>query len=156
MDAATRHDWVERAVRVVAEVFPSNEIAPWSLSQRYVLNALTCLGHAEQVQMESHNVWLLRYNVARYLSQRGQYTEAEVLYQQVLSSSEKLLGTEHPETLNTRHALALLYKDQGKYTEAEVLYQQVLSSQEKLLGTEHPHTLGTRHNQALLFTDQVK
>ncbi len=111
MDAATRQDWVERAVRVVGDVFPSNEIAPWSLSQRYVLNALTCLDHAEQVQMESDNVWLLRSNVAYYLSQRGQYSEAEVLYQQVLRSREKLLGAEHPDTLRIRHNLANLRKD---------------------------------------------
>ena len=156
MDVFTREHWTHVAIRVVSEVFPFNEVAPWRQSQRYILDALTSLEHADQFQMEPLEATHLRFNVASYFHNRGQYVSAQALYEQVLRIREQQLGVEHLDTLYTRHNLARLYADQGKYEQAQALYEQVLRSAEQQLGVEHPDTLTTHHNLASLYADQGK
>ena len=155
MDVPTRRHWNTIALQIVSDAFPSNEIAPWTMSQRYITDALTCLEHAAQLHLDEETN-ALRSNVAVYFSNRGQYHLAQALYEQVLLSYERQLGPEHPDTLGTRHNLALLYSKQGKYEQAQALYEQVLLSRERQLGPEHPDTLRTRHNLALLYSEQGK
>ena len=77
----------------------------------------------------------------RFTSSR-KYDEAEQLFRQVVQQREKVLGTEHKDTLNTKYWLArTLYEQQGKYDEAEQLFRQVVQQREKVLGTEHEDTL---------------
>jgi tetratricopeptide (TPR) repeat protein len=81
------------------------------------------------------NVVFLRIKVALYMKDRGHFTEAEILYQQVLSTTERTLGPEYPDPLIARHNLAVIYADQGKHEQAENIYQQILSSYEQALGS---------------------
>ncbi|MFC1635711.1 tetratricopeptide repeat protein [Planctomycetota bacterium] len=46
----------------------------------------------------------------------------------------------HPDTLETKNDLAVLYKEQGDYDKAEPLLIQALEGRLKLVNT-HPHTL---------------
>jgi tetratricopeptide (TPR) repeat protein len=85
---------------------------------------------------------------------QGRYREAEPLYQRVLTGYEKVLGTEHLDTLTSVNDLALLYWAQGRYDEAESLYQRALTGYGKVLGTEHPKTLINISNLANLYRDQ--
>src|SRR6266550_2772408 len=52
-------------------------------------------------------------------------------------------GGEHPETLATRHDLAVLFEAERRHAEAEVLFGQVLRSRRSVLGQTHPDTLNT-------------
>ena len=55
---------------------------------------------------------------------------------------KKLLGPEHPSTLNSMGNLASTYRYQGKWNEAEQLEAQVMDLSKKLLGPDwHPHAL---------------
>ncbi|WP_369690030.1 tetratricopeptide repeat protein [Nocardia harenae] len=71
------------------------------------------------------------------------------LYEQVLTDQRRVLGDDHPHTLNTRHNLALARQGAGQISLAIELYQQVLIDYQRVLGDNHPHTLNTRHNLAL-------
>ena len=51
----------------------------------------------------------------------GKYTEAEKLEIQVLDVRNRILGVEHPDTINTMENLAGIYRKLGKYAEAEML-----------------------------------
>ena len=53
-----------------------------------------------------------------YKSQ-GKYDQAEPLYVECLALRKAVLGTSHPDTLNSMNGLAGLYESQGKYDEAE-------------------------------------
>jgi Tetratricopeptide repeat/NB-ARC domain len=125
MDTSTQQHWANVALHVVSDVFPFDEVAPWIQSQRYITDALTCLEHANHFHIEDMEINRLRYSVAVYFFNRGQYVSAQALYEQVLRSREQQLGAEHPDTLSTRHALAILYKNQGKYEPAQALYDFV-------------------------------
>jgi len=67
----------------------------------------------------------------RYL---GKYTEAENLVMQVLDARNRILGVEHPDTINDMAHLAAIYWSLGKYREAEKLEMQVLDARNRILG----------------------
>ena len=66
----------------------------------------------------------------------------------------RVLGPDHPNTLNTRHNLASVLDHQGGYEQAKTEYQQVLDMQMRVLGPDHPDTLSTRHGLASVLDDQ--
>ena len=111
MNPAERKNWAQRAIQVINAIFPSSEPAPWTRSQRYIIDALQCLEEVSRLQLATAEIQELRFKSALYLHDRGQYIEAETHYQQVLTSRKLLLGVEHPETLRTQHDLANLYKE---------------------------------------------
>ncbi|MET8281884.1 tetratricopeptide repeat protein, partial [Micromonospora sp. NPDC005174] len=82
---------------------------------------------------------------------QGRYDDAETAYCEVLATQTRVFGTEHPETLYTRHNLAVVLYRQGRYGEAETAYCEVLATRTRVLGTEHPDTLKTRHGLALIL-----
>jgi eukaryotic-like serine/threonine-protein kinase len=67
-----------------------------------------------------------------------------------------VLGEENPDTLNSMHNLAVLYRDEGKYAQAEPLFTRVLEVRRRVLGQEHPRTLNTMLTLAMLYRDQGK
>ena len=64
---------------------------------------------------------------------------------------ERVLGLEHPDTLNTRHQLARWTGEAGDPATARDLLAALLPVREQILGPEHPDTVTTRH-QLVLWT----
>ena len=71
----------------------------------------------------------------------------------VLADSERLLGTDHPDTLTARHNLANAYQAAGRTTEAITLHEQNLADRQRVLGPDHPRTLTSRNNLANAYQD---
>ena len=69
-------------------------------------------------------------------------------------AKERVLGREHPDTLNSVNNLAGPYEAQGRYGEAEPLYKRGLAASERVLGKEHPDTLNSVNNLAFLYQAQ--
>jgi hypothetical protein len=61
--------------------------------------------------------------------------------QQLVPQQEKVLGTEHVDTLESKHQLAITHRSQQKYAEAEQLLRQSAQQQEQVLGGYHKDTL---------------
>lgn len=61
-------------------------------------------------------------NLEVLLDSQGKYSEAEPIFRQALALSEKVLGTDHPNTLISMNNVALLLTSQGKYNEAKSLF----------------------------------
>jgi tetratricopeptide (TPR) repeat protein len=89
--------------------------------------------------------------IARYMSSRGRYGEAEALFRCEMEGSAKLRGPEHPDTLKIAEELAMVYSQQGRYNEAQTLLEQTLANRVENLGSRHLDTLGTVHNLALTY-----
>jgi tetratricopeptide (TPR) repeat protein len=51
------------------------------------------------------------------------------------------LGPDHPDTLESKNDLAVLYKEQNRYDEAEELLLKAVNGRRLKLGGAHPHTL---------------
>jgi tetratricopeptide (TPR) repeat protein len=72
----------------------------------------------------------------------------------VLEAMARLLGNEHPDTLNSMLNLASLYYTQNKYAKAESLHRQVLRILAEFghRADEHPHFRTAINNYAGLLS----
>ena len=61
------------------------------------------------------------------------------------------MGINHPETLETKNDIAVLYKEQGRYQQAEPLLIEAVNGRRLKLGDTHPHTLESWHNLIELY-----
>ena len=84
MDDAARRLWAERAVRAVNQAFPAVEYDNWPLCGRLLPHALAVASWIERDRMEFAEAGRLLNQTAFYLYERGQYAEAEPLYQQAM------------------------------------------------------------------------
>lgn len=72
----------------------------------------------------------------------------DAAYRAVLAVRERLMGSDHPDTLWTQHRLADLAARRGDLNTAEAAYRELLQAQHQALGHEHPDTLWSRHRLA--------
>jgi tetratricopeptide (TPR) repeat protein len=69
----------------------------------------------------------------------------------LLADQERVLGADHPETLGTRHDLAVAYQAAGRTAEAIVLHERALADRQRVLGADHPDTLNARDDLAFAY-----
>ena len=65
----------------------------------------------------------------------------------------RLLGPDHPDTLNSRNSLATAYLAAGRVDEAIPLFEQILAVQQRMLGPDDSETLISQNNLASAYQD---
>jgi tetratricopeptide (TPR) repeat protein len=60
-------------------------------------------------------------SLVRLYQDQGEYEKAEPLFSKALEARRRVLGSQHPDTLETAARLRQLYLDQGKQEQAERL-----------------------------------
>ena len=88
----------------------------------------------------------MRNNLAYAYRAAGRLTEAITLFEQVLPDSIRVLGEDHPNTLNSRNNLACAYAAAGRITEAITQFEQVLTDCTRVLDEDYPLTKTVREN----------
>ncbi|KAJ7622271.1 hypothetical protein FB45DRAFT_798371 [Roridomyces roridus] len=83
----------------------------------------------------------------------GQFRQARRINELWVEQCQKLLGDDHPDTLNAMADLAATYWQLGQYQEAEPLEISVLERRQKLLGDDHPDTLRAMANLAGTYSE---
>jgi len=76
----------------------------------------------------------------------GLFSRAKDLEQQSLDIRRRLLGPEHPDTLNSMSDLADALNHDGHYAEAVKLNRETLEIRHHVLGPENPDTLNSMDN----------
>ena len=66
---------------------------------------------------------------------------------------ERLLGPDHPDTLNSRNSLAAAYLAAGRVAEAIPLFEQILAIQQRVLDPDDFETLVSQNNLASAYLD---
>ena len=66
----------------------------------------------------------------------------------MVAARERVLGTEHPDTISAQSNLAVTLHAMGEFEEARSLEQWVVAARERVLGTDHPDTITARNNLA--------
>ncbi len=74
----------------------------------------------------------------------GIYPEAERYLQESLSVRRRILGEDHPDTLDSLKQFAWLRNQQGRYADAEALMQGAIRALDRVKGNEHEETLEAR------------
>lgn len=78
----------------------------------------------------------------------GDPAGAVTAYLQLLDDLERILGPDHPDTLDTRYNLAYWQGEAGDPAGALIAGTELLNDLERVLGPDHPDTLATRGNLA--------
>jgi hypothetical protein len=66
---------------------------------------------------------------------------------------ERVLGRDHPDTLNARNNLAAAYQAAGRAADAILLFEHTLVARERVLGPNHPDTLSSQNDLAATYQD---
>ncbi|KAF1814281.1 HET-domain-containing protein [Eremomyces bilateralis CBS 781.70] len=140
--------WTEKAVGRLEEVFPSNTHTNRSIWRAYLPHVRVVL-QSDLVQKESKKRIDLQWRYGTCLDADGRWSEAEVVYSQIYEIEEKVLGTEHPDTLTSMANLASTYRNQGRWDAAEEL-----ETRKTKLGADHPDTLTSIANLASTYRNQ--
>ena len=90
-------------------------------------------------------------NLAGAYRAAGRTAEAIALHEQNLADTERVLGPDHPGTLQSRDNLALSYHVAGRIAETIALHERNLADMERVLGPDHPGTLQSRGNLAVAY-----
>jgi tetratricopeptide (TPR) repeat protein len=96
----------------------------------------------------------LRWWALWFLNELGDSSaQATRVGQRLLADHERVLGPDHPDTLQSRNNLAIAYQAAGRTEEAIGLHEQTLATRERILGPDHPDTLASRNNLANAYQE---
>src|SRR6202035_1684506 len=62
-----------------------------------------------------------------------------------VACQERMLGSDHPDTLRTRNSIAMLTAETGEAHEALRLLRELVPDMLRALGPDHSHTLNSRN-----------
>ncbi len=91
------------------------------------------------------------YMAARFQTEQGFHAAAEAELRDVLATELRVLGPDHPDTLETRRCIADEIAARGDHAAAEAEYRDVLAARLRVLGPDYPATLTTRYQIALVM-----
>eukprot|EP00983_Pelagomonas_calceolata_P085265 1156520-Pelagomonas_calceolata.AAC.3 len=119
--------------------------------QALSLDASTSAAHDDATALRAAKACNKATNV---MLAAGKYNMAEKYSSKQYALYGRLLGPEHPDTLESKHFIALSLNFQGKHAEAEGKLRQVIELQQKVLGPEHFLTIRSMSNLAVTMGEQ--
>ncbi|PKK40797.1 hypothetical protein CI102_15352 [Trichoderma harzianum] len=84
----------------------------------------------------------------------GKYRDAKEMNERALDLHIKVLGDEHPSTLEIMDMSLAIAACEDQPAEIEQISKRVLELRRKILGTEHPHTLESMRKLSVAFYKQ--
>src|SRR5262249_52308307 len=94
------------------------------------------------------------YQESINLLQARKFNEAKRLVEQVLETSERILGPDHLDVAAAVNSLAVLNSFTGEHAKSEPLYQRALAIKEKALGPEHIEVSFALNNLAMIYLNK--
>jgi hypothetical protein len=82
-------------------------------------------------------------NLALTYRNQGRWDAAKELFVQVMETSKKKLGADHPSTLTSMNNLAFTLKGTGRETEAIRLIEECVQSRKRVLRLNYPHIISS-------------
>jgi Tetratricopeptide repeat len=109
--------------------------------------------NADKLGIEKNSTKMLqsRSYYAKALGESGQLVDAIEQYKDLLADQQRILGSDHLETLITRHSIAFLLGQSGQVSDAIAQLKTLLADWQRILGSDHLETLNTRHSIASLL-----
>lgn len=143
------HSWANRTLERLVEVVPFGDHDKIEVWTAYLPHAIHVVNLAELCEGEGRMRLLDR--VGRCEWTLGRYKAAEWAYKQLFEKREKVLGKEHPETLDSMNELGVVLNSQGKYVEAEKMHREALRQIEKVSGKDSLGMSISMNNLALVL-----
>lgn len=114
-------------------------------AQKHYESALRIVEEQPEKSLEILSLYLrIKNSLACLLCAHGQFDEAEAIFKLTLPAQKDLLGVDHPDTLVTRHNIALLQQERGQdLDQVAAELQRVLTKQVQTLEPGDPAVLRT-------------
>jgi serine/threonine protein kinase/tetratricopeptide (TPR) repeat protein len=93
----------------------------------------------------------IRLTLGKAYQALGEYPEAQKHLERSRTLRQRLLGGDHPDTLQSLNSLGSLHLARGQYDAAEPIIQQTLEARRAQLGPDHPDTLDSMDNLGVLL-----
>jgi tetratricopeptide (TPR) repeat protein len=93
----------------------------------------------------------IRQTIATTYIDLGLYPEAQEQLDRALELLRRVLGENHPDTLNVMGHVGDAYTYRGKYAEAQSLLNRALDIGQRALGEEHPTTMFIMNNLGFAY-----
>jgi tetratricopeptide (TPR) repeat protein len=134
---------VTSRMRILGSYHPDTLLSYQKLGAFFQLSIDT--SQFQEVLGEDHPaVYSHKRELAKKITKKYGYENAEELFQEALDNLKRLLGEDHPETLATMHAFAEAMLERGHYDQSEEMFRDVLRKREEILRPDHPDTLLTK------------
>jgi non-specific serine/threonine protein kinase/serine/threonine-protein kinase len=102
------------------------------------------------------NVYLAQDALPGEFRTPGIFPKAIAIFLSVLDAQRRVLGADHPDTLDTMTGLSTSYHRAGNYEQAVALEREIMAIRTRVWGPEHPSTLAAMANLAADFEIQQK
>jgi eukaryotic-like serine/threonine-protein kinase len=96
----------------------------------------------------------IRQTLASAYTELAALDSAQTHQTLALQLRRKCLGDQHPDTLDSMYAAAVLYREQSRYVDAVQIGQQALAGQKRVLGPDHTRTLLTMNILGVSYRNQ--
>ena len=138
-----------QATGQLADVLPGDVLDPagWPGWRMLLPHIDTLASHAPPDTDTQTTAYLLN-QAGLFLNNQGQPGRAAGYLQRALADRARVLGPDHPDTLESRDNLAGAYEAAGDLGRAIPLFEQTLADRARVLGPDHPDTLESRNNLA--------
>lgn len=158
IDAHEQRLWAEQAVLVINSSFPTigGQGHLWSSTPRCFSHAQACVALIEAWHIRSLEAARLLTQLGAYLVERGDYEQAFLLLKKALEMRMTLLGSQHPDVVETLNDLAIIAHYQHHDDQAETLHRQALAILTTIYGPEHPDVAQCLQNIATVCHYQGK
>ena len=83
-----------------------------------------------------------RCELAYWYGEAGRVDEAITAFETLIDDQARVLGADHPDTLNSRSNRAYLLGQAGRVDEAITAFETVIDDRTRILGADHVETLG--------------
>ncbi|KAJ4243339.1 hypothetical protein NW762_014825 [Fusarium torreyae] len=106
--------WSRLFIKLAAEHFPSGTFETWAICQNLLPHIEPWLRRKPREETTVANWAEVLTNVSWYMLMVGEYSRAEMLVDQAVQARRRILGVDHPLTLNSMANLASTYRNQGR------------------------------------------
>lgn len=151
MDEPTRNCWAQRAVDVLAQVFPSPDFANWAWCELIAPHAIAASQHIEEYGLETGGTLNLLERAGSFLTKLGRDKSGGALLNQAARICDAVLDEKYPQTTSVLDALGHFYSQDGVYDKAELLFRRALSIREACVGPGHSDAATSLNNLAELY-----
>ncbi|MFD4657474.1 tetratricopeptide repeat protein [Kitasatospora sp. NPDC058444] len=142
------------AANALLELWPSADYRAQGLAATLRANTDVLAGHdAAHLIQPSRGIHGLLFRCGISLLQAGLYTTGIQYWGSLSTTSERLLGNDHLDTLSTRHNLASAYWEADDIDQAMLLQEQVLADRQRLVDADDPALLTSLNNLAVTYWD---
>jgi len=144
------------AVRLLAGAVPAdpwNNPPTWSHWRHLLPHVLAATDTSRQLEPAGEDVTWLLDTAASYLHTRGEPGHARPLFERALTDRRRMLGEDHPDTLESASNLAVDLRELGEYERARQLDEDTLTRRRRVLGADHPDTLVSASNLAVVLRE---